>query len=77
MMPEDKAVTDKEMWTAWFAQYIVRLKLEVDGVEDVQAASKSRTTTMNQHNPRYESIHKNIAQWVPLTMNSVTTSTQL
>ena len=56
MTPEEKAATDKETWTAWFARYIARLKLEAEGVEDVRTASESRTTTMNQHNPRYESI---------------------
>ena len=58
MTPEEKAATDKETWTAWFVRYIARLKLEGEGVEDVRTASESRTTTMNQHNPRYESIRK-------------------
>ncbi len=44
--------TDKETWTVWFAKYITRLKLEAEGVEDLEAASQSRATIMNQNNPK-------------------------
>ena len=52
MKPEEKVATDKETWTAWFARYITRLEQEAEDVEDVQAASETRRTTMNKHNPK-------------------------
>lgn len=49
---DDKQKENKELWTTWFKSYTDRLKKEVEGETDIEAANQRRKEVMNGTNPR-------------------------
>ncbi|XP_048731129.2 protein adenylyltransferase SelO, mitochondrial-like [Ostrea edulis] len=50
---DDKQKENKELWTTWFKSYTDRLKKEVEGETDIEAANQRRKEVMNGTNPRF------------------------
>lgn len=50
---DDKHGKDSEVWHAWLLQYKERLRLEEEGVSDLDLANKERVEVMNSTNPKF------------------------
>ena len=48
---ESKSAKDKEVWKGWLSKYTERLRVELEGAEDVEKANCERRNLMNNNNP--------------------------
>lgn len=53
MTEAEKKAEDASLWNEWIDKYMMRLKFDISGITDVEAANAKRIQVMNSNNPKF------------------------